>query len=450
MTEDYDVIVIGAGSGGMAASKRAAKRGATVALIEGRTVGGTCVARGCMPKKFLYYASKRLSEVNANGPAGLQAEPTEISWSDIIDHELSVVEDLIQANREGVEDYDRIELIEGRARLLDKDTVNVNGESLTAGSIILATGSSPKEPPIDGAEYGIMSDDFLKDHTLPYSMGFVGGGYIAVEFASVLQTFGVDVTIFQRPETLLPNYDSVIGRAIEKRFEERGIDVNTGTEVQSIEKAGRSYHLKFNGDRQGSFTADRVLLAVGRESNTEDLGLDNIGLEPAEDKSIEVDDGLRTDVDSVYAVGDLNGRYPFTPVAIREGKIAAENAVDGSDRTVNYDDVPTAVFTQPQAGSVGLSEAKARKEHDSITVAKKSFKPFSAAVRREQGEVRIKLIYEDTYDRLIGLHVIGPDASEIVQGFGLALRQGVTMSDIKDFPGIHPTVAEEIFSTKPD
>lgn len=450
MRDVYDLIVIGSGSGGMAAAKRAASRGADVALFEENTVGGTCVARGCMPKKFLYYASQRIHEIQANGPVGLDAEVSEVNWSNIIDHELAVVDDLIEANREGIEDYDRIDLIEAHAELVDDDTVRVNGETVETQGVVLATGASPSIPPIDGAQYGITSDEFLRDHTLPYSMAFVGGGYISVEFASILNSFGVDVTIFQRPDHLIPNYDRDLGRSLEEQFGERGIDVNTGCEVTSIDKSGRSYVLRFDGDGTGSFTADRVLLATGRDPNTEDLGLENVGLEPNATGGLDVDSKLRTEVDSIYAVGDLNQTLPFTPVAIREGKVAAENAVKGTSESMNYDAIPSAVFTRPQLASVGLGESEARDQFDTVQTASSNFKPFSSSVRREGGEVYIKLVYGGEEKRLVGLHLLGPDASEIIQGFALAIRNGVTQDDLKNFPGIHPTVAEEVFSTKPE
>lgn len=450
MTDTYDVVVIGAGSGGMAAAKRAASRNADVALVEEQTVGGTCVARGCMPKKFLYYAAERMHEIQAAGPAGLESEATDVRWSDIIEHEQSIVEDLIASNRDGVEQYDCIDLIEGHATLESRDRVTVGDRTLSAETIILATGASPSRPPIDGAQYGVTSDEFLRDHTLPYSMAIVGGGYISVEFAAILNTFGVEVAIFQRPDQLLPEYDADLAGCLEEQFRDRGISVNTNHEVSSIEKSGRSYVLRFSGDDTGSYAAERVLLATGREPNTGDLGLENVGLETTEEGAIDVDGTMRTDVDSIFAVGDLNRHLPFTPVAIREGKIAAENALTDGREIINYQAIPSAVFTRPQIGSVGVSEGEARGRHDTVQVAEKRFKPFSAAVHREGGEVYIKLIYVGEERRLEGLYVLGPNAPEIVQGFALAIRQGVTQEDLKEFPGIHPTVAEEVFSTKPE
>ncbi len=360
------------------------------------------------------------------------------------------VEDLIDANREGLVDRDGIDLIEGSGHLVEPHVVEVDGRRLEADRVILATGMRPSEPPIDGMQYGITSEEFLGDRTLPYSMAMVGGGYVSVEFASVLNHFLVDVTIFQRPDHLIDNHDRTIAEALEEQFEERGITVRTGTEVQRIEKVDRSYVVEFEGpDGEDRFGTDRVLVAAGRSPNTDELGLEEVGVE-MDHGFVKVDDRLRTTRDHIFAVGDITGIKMFTPVAIAEGKVAGENAVNEGKETIDYEAIPSAVFTDPEIGSVGLTESEAREKYDSIEVATKSFRPFSAVVHRDSGRITIKLLYEDSGKRLVGLHVIGPHASEIVQGFAPAMRKGLHQKDLKDFPGIHPTIAEEVFSTKPD
>jgi glutathione reductase (NADPH) len=449
VTQTYDVLVIGAGSGGMAAAKRAASRGASVGIVEGRTVGGTCVARGCMPKKFLVLASRRMREIQANGPNGLDAEVTGLDWADLIDHEQAIVDDLIGANRDGLTDRDNIDVIEGYATFQSHQHLEIDGEDYEADQVIIATGMKPSRPPIEGVEHGMTSDEFLRNHNLPQSMAMVGGGYIAVEFASVLNEFGVDVTIFQRPDHLIKEHDHDMSEALEERLEEKGIDVHTGTEVQKIEKVERTYRLNVDRDgEEGRFGADRVLVAAGREPNTDELGLENLDLK-LDHGFVPVDDFMRTEIDGVFAVGDITGEQHFTPVAIAEGKVAGDNAVTETDTTVDYRAIPSAVFTTPEVGTVGLTESEARKQYDQVQPARKTFRPFSAAVRREPGETTVKLVYAGSEDQLVGLHVLGPHASEIVQGFALAMRQGVSMDDLRDFPGVHPTIAEEVFSTKP-
>lgn len=448
MSNSYDVLVIGAGSGGMAAAKRAAERGASVGIVEGRTVGGTCVARGCMPKKFLVLASRRMREIQAGGPNGLKADVTRLDWTDLIDHEQGVVEDLIDANRDGLTDRENIDVIEGYATFREPRELEIDGDIFEADQVIIATGMKPSRPPIDGVEHGITSDEFLRDHNLPRSMAMVGGGYIAVEFASILHEFGVDVTIFQRPEHLLKKHDDDMSEALEEQFEQRGIEVHTNTEVQSIEKVERTYRLNVDRDgEQGRFGADRVLVAAGREPNTDQLGLENLDL-TLDHGFVPVDDFMRTEIDGLFAVGDITGEKHFTPVAIAEGKVAGNNAVTETDTTVDYRAIPSAVFTTPEVGTVGLTESEARDQYELVKPARKSFRPFSSAVRREPEETSIKLVYAGEENQLVGLHVLGPHASEIVQGFALAMRNGVVMEDLKDFPGVHPTIAEEIFSTK--
>lgn len=449
MVEGYDVLVIGAGSGGMAAAKRAASRGVRVGIVEARTAGGTCVARGCMPKKFLVLASRRMREVRAGGPHGLQSEVTELDWADVIDHEQAVVEDLIDTNREGLTERENIELIEGYATFVDERTVEVDGTRYRAGKIIVATGLRPAKPPIDGVEHGITSDEFFGDHSLPFSMAMVGGGFVAVEFASLLSHFGVDVTIFQRPDSLIKAHDSDITQALEEQLENRGITVHTNTEVQSIDRQDRTYVVNVEkGGEPGRFSAKRVLVAAGRRPNTDELGFENLDL-TLDNGFIPVDDAMRTELDGVYAVGDVTGKKPFTPVAVAEGKVAGDNAAGEEHETVDYRAIPSAVFTDPEIGSVGLTEEEARERYDRVKPAKKAFRPFSSVVRRESEETTIKLVYAGEEDELVGLHVLGPHASEMVQGFAVAMRKGVGMEDLKDFPGIHPTIAEEIFSTKP-
>lgn len=448
MSNTYDVLVIGAGSGGMATAKRAAGNGKTVGVIENRTAGGTCVARGCMPKKFLVLASRRMREIQAGGPHGLEAEVTELSWTDIIDHEQSIVDDLIDSNRDGLTDREGIDLIDGKATFLDNNRLEVGGESYEAENIVIATGLRPTKPPIEGVEYGLTSDEFLTERTLPYSMAIVGGGYIGVEFASVLDFFGVDVTIFQRPDFLINGHDRDMAKNLKSRFQDRGIEVMTGSEVQKIEKVDRNYVLEYsrNGNRN-RFRTDRVLVSAGRRPNTDQLGLEKTGLD-SDGGFISTDSTLETEVDGLYAVGDVNGHKQFTPVAIAEGKVAAEN-IAGNDDEIDYSAVPAAVFTTPEIGSVGLSENEAENNFDAIQTATKSFRPFSSVVRREPEETTIKIIYEGDDRRVVGLHVIGPHASEMVQGFAPGMRNGLYQDDFKDFPGIHPTIAEEIFSTKP-
>lgn len=452
MSDDqYDAVVIGAGSGGMASAKRMAGEGASVAVVEERTAGGTCVARGCMPKKFLVIASELAMDHEADGPRGFNSKGMDVTWSELIDHEQAIVDDLVDINRDGIEAYDSIDLIDGRGTFTESGTVRVNDRELWADTTVIATGLKPARPPIEGADLGQTSDEFLRDPTLPESVVIVGGGYIGVEFGSVLDAFGVDVEIIHRPETLIKQHDTDVAEALREQFERRGINVMTSTEVQGIEEARDGYCVSYeeNGSSVDTTEADRVIMATGRRPNVSELGLDRVGVEQSDRGYIKVDDNFETSVDGIYAVGDINGSHQFTPVAIREGKTAANHALGKPATPPDYDTVPTAVFTHPEIGSVGLTERQANERYDDVTVATKTFTPYSATVKGTDEETFIKLLYEGEENRLIGLHVFGPSASELVQGFAVAMRKGTTMDDFRDFPGVHPTVAEEIFSTKP-
>lgn len=449
--QEYDLVVMGAGSGGMAAAKKASRNGARVAVIESRTVGGTCVARGCMPKKFLVIASEKARDSQSPGPRGLSSRLNGTDWSELIEHEQAVVDDLIDLNRDGLVDYDGVTLIEGIAHFIDDRSIEVKDRTIGFEKAVIATGLRPARPPIEGAELGLTSDEFLQHPELPDSVVFVGGGYIGVEFASILEAFGVEVQILHRPPHLIKQHDSDVADFLADQFRDRELEVKTEAEVQAIREQKDGYEVEYT-HRGNTYTSEseQVIIATGRRPNVEDIGLEDAGVELDGSGFVEVDDRFRTTNESIYAVGDVIGKAQYTPVAIREGKIAADHAFgDGEDR-IDYDTVPTAVFSHPTIGSVGLSEEEARSRHsDSVVVASKQFTPYSATVKGTTDKTFIKVIFGKENRALLGLHVCGPHASEIVQGFALAMKTGATQDDLKDFPGVHPTVAEEIFSAKP-
>lgn len=447
--ESYDVVVIGAGSGGMAAAKKAADRGGTAAVVESRTVGGTCVARGCMPKKFLVLAARKARAAASGGPRGVGTRLERVSWRELIDHEQRVVDGLIDANRSSLEDYEGLTLVEGEAVLEDRHTVRVGDRTLTGDALVLAVGLRPRRPGFPGAELGMTSDEFLTHSARPETLAIVGGGYVGVEFAGVMDAFGTGVRIFQRPSGLIPDHDREVAGHLEDAMRSAGVRVHTGVEVDRLEQHGEGLRVHAAGTEP--VAVEDVLLAAGRRPNTDDMGLDGLGIE-REDGFVVVDEYLRTSLENVYAVGDVNGHMMFTPVAIAEGKRAAMNALEGEEEPVDYEAVPRAVFSHPPIGSVGLPEREARERYGTLQVARKSFTSFEASVAGQhdgEEDVFIKLIYGGDERRLVGLHVMGPHAPELVQGFAPAMRRGLTQEEMKDFPGIHPTVAEEVFSTKP-
>lgn len=448
--QSFDMVVLGAGSGGMAAAKKAARRGASVAVIEKRTVGGTCVARGCMPKKFLVIASEKVLDAKSPGPRGLDTSFNSVNWEEVIDHEQAVVSDLIGLNRDGLTDYEGVTLIEGEAKFNDDRTIEVDGEPIQFEKAVIATGLRPARPPMEGADLGLTSDQFLENRELPDTVVVVGGGYIGVEFASVLDAFGTRVHILHRPPHLIKQHDADVADVLKDQFLERGMDVKTNAEVQAVREREDGYQVEY--EHEGAtdvLESDDVIFATGRRPNVENIGLESAGVELDESGHVAVDDSFRTSQDHIFAVGDVNGKAQYTPVAIREGKTAAKNAFEEGNGTVDYDTVPTAVFTHPTIGSAGLTEEDARERFgNDVEVATKSFTPYSATVKGISETTYIKVIYGDTDSRLLGLHVCGPSASEMVQGFALAMKTGATQEDLKDFPGVHPSIAEEIFSAK--
>lgn len=441
----YDLIVLGAGSAGMSAAKQAAKEGASVAIVEARTVGGTCVGRGCMPKKFLALAGNKMRTMTASGPRGLPAPDPQPDWSGVIDHEQDVVGQLIASNRDGLLEYESIDLIEGEARFVDSRTLEINGTSLTGDRVVIATGLHPNRPSIDGIQHALDSDQFFRTRDWNRSVALIGGGYIGVEFASILTSFGAEVTVVQRSARIIKDHDRVAAEHLRDCLVDRGITIHTNTEVRALEPEGDRIHLVTDSNEVDP-VVDEVIVAAGRQPNTDGLGVENTGVVLDEEGHIEVNDSLRTRDEAIYAAGDVLGHHEFTPIAIREGKAAGANACNGSGRTVNYHAIPVAVFTDPPLGGVGLTEAEARERFDSVEVAESSFASFETAVLGHDEKTLIRVLYAGDDNQFVGLHVVGPHAPELVQGFGPAIRLGATKEDIQNYPGIHPTVAEEVFS----
>lgn len=444
--EQYDLAVLGGGSAGMSAAKRAAKSGADVALVESRTIGGTCVARGCMPKKFLVLAAHKARTMQSDGPRGLNSPDPDVNWAELIDHEQDVVDYLVGANREGVEEYDSIEIIEGKARYLDSTTLEVDGSrTITAKTSVIATGLRPSRPPVDGIELALDSDEFFQDRQWKDSVAMVGGGYIGIEFASMLASFGVDVTVFHRPAHLVKNHDRAIVDHLQECLEARGLTIHTGTEVQALKETDGGVRVEVD-PADASTIVDEVIVAAGRRPNTEDLGLESTDVTLGPKGHVEVNDQFRTHDPAVYAAGDVLGHTQFTPVAIQEGQAAGANAL-GASESVNYEALPMAVFTDPPIGRVGPTEREAREQYEDIEVHEKTVKAFESAVLGHDEETYIRAYYHPEEDRLLAVHVVGPHAPEMVQGFGPAIRLGVSRDDLQNYPGIHPTAAEEIFVT---
>ena len=445
----FDLITIGAGSGGVAASRRAASHGAKVALCESDRVGGTCVLRGCVPKKLLVYGAHFAEELADAAGFGWTVEGARHDWGKLIaakDHELDRLNKIYlrMLSDAGVAVH------YGRARLRDAHTVVVQGESgeveLTATNILIASGGAPHRPEIPGAEYTITSNEALSLPTLPKRMVVIGGGYIAVELAGVFHALGVDVTLIARDKALLRGFDDEVRGHLTRTLQAKGLRLILSSQTTAVTKeADGSYQVHCSG---GSFPADVVLAATGRLPSTHGLGLKEVGVRVGEKGEVFVDDQSRTSVPSIYAVGDCTDRKNLTPVAIAEGRAVAEALHNRQALRVDYNQVPSAVFSQPPLSTIGLTESEARELYAAVDIYATTFRPMKYTLAGREERTFIKLIVDRESQRVLGCHMIGPDAPEIIQGVAIAMRCGVTKPQLDATMGIHPTAAEELVTMR--
>ncbi|NBB92050.1 MAG: glutathione-disulfide reductase [Gammaproteobacteria bacterium] len=442
---DYDLFVVGAGSGGVRASRIAAGYGARVGICEESRVGGTCVIRGCVPKKLMVYASQFSESFQDATGYGWDAGPARFSWPELIaakDREIDRLESVyhkLLANA-------GVALHEGRGRLLDRHTLTVGEERITADKILIATGGRPWTPDIPGRELGIVSDQVFDLERQPRRVLVVGAGYIAVEFAGIFNGLGSEVTLAYRRDLILRGFDDDIREAVDAGMRARGVDIQYQCAPARLEREEGAIAVTFSDDRRQSF--DCVLFATGRSPYTRDLGLEEAGVRTGAGHRIEVDAYSRTNVDNIFAVGDVTDRLNLTPVALMEGHAFADTQFGGMDRPLEHANTPAAVFSQPPVGTVGLSEREARDASRPIRVYRSSFTPmkYTLAGRKEKGVM--KLVVDADSDRVLGCHVAGLDAPEIVQGFAVAVRAGLTKADFDRTVGIHPTSAEELVTLR--
>jgi glutathione reductase (NADPH) len=441
---DYDLFVIGAGSGGVAAARRAGSYGARVGICEEWTVGGTCVNRGCIPKKLYVYASHFRDEVEDAGGYGWSVTAPSFDWPRLV---AAKRRELARLN--GI--YDRlladsgVRYLVGRGRLEDPHTVRVGSERVTAEHVVIATGARPWLPDIPGSEHAISSDDAFDLPELPRRVVIVGGGYIAVEFAGIFNGLGVETTVCYRGDLLLRGFDQDVRRALCEELPRKGIDLRLNTNLTAIESRGGLAAGGFAATTTGGdvLEADTVLFATGRLPNSGGLGLEAAGVELNAKGAVVVDAWSRTKVPSVWAIGDVTDRINLTPVAIREGRALAETLFNDNPMQPDHSDVPSAVFSQPPVGSVGLTEEQARTAYGTIDVYRTRFRPLRLTLTERTEQVMMKLIVDRASDRVIGCHMVGADAAEIVQGLGIALKCGATKAQFDATVGIHPTSAEE-------
>ena len=443
---DYDLFVIGAGSGGVRAGRMSAGFGARVGICEDMRVGGTCVMRGCVPKKLLVYGAHFHEEIEDAQAYGwdVDAASATLDWPHLIakkDAELERLEGVYHTllNNAGVE------LINGRGKLIDNHSVEVAGKTVTADKILIATGGWPSMPEIPGIEHVITSNEALDLKELPKRMIIVGGGYIAVEFAGVFNGAGVDVTEIIRAPNILRGFDEDVRDHLRAEMEKKGITIRSETVIDTIEKTADGYKVTVNGDE--IIETDLVMYATGRTPKTENLGLETVGIELDRGRAIVVNDAYQTSVDNIYAIGDVTNRVNLTPVALAEGMAVANALFNNAPRSVDYDFIPSAVFSHPPIGSVGFTEEQAR-EAGPIDVYLSTFKPMKHTLSGRDERGLMKLIVEQKTDRVVGLHLVGPDTPEIAQGFAVAMKAGATKAHFDATVGIHPTAAEELVTMR--
>ncbi len=440
---DYDFFVIGAGSGGVRAARVAAERGARVAIAEEDKVGGTCVLRGCVPKKLFVTAAHFAEAFEDSVGFGWTVNGLHFDWPRLRDNVLNDVEWLSGIYIRNLE-RSGATLFRSRAVLEDRHTVRLLAENrtVTAATILIATGGRPvRDPLIPGTEHALTSNDMFHLERLPKRMLVIGGGYIAVEFAGVFNAFGVDTTLLYRGEEILRGFDGDVRKTVRAGIQHRGITVRCGDTLAGIEKTGNAFVATTKGGEE--IEADLILSAIGRHPNTEGMGLDRAGVALDINGAVTVDQYLRTNVDNIYAVGDVTNRIQLTPVAIREGMAVVETVFGGRPTSVDYADIPTAVFSQPEIGTVGLTEEKALALYPSIDIYKTTFKPLPNRIAGREERMLMKLVVDAETGRVLGCHVVGPHAGEMAQLLGIAVKMKATKADFDATVALHPTMAEE-------
>ena len=444
---DFDLFVIGAGSGGVRAARIAAGHGAKVAVAEEFRVGGTCVIRGCVPKKLLVYASKFAEEFEDAIGFGWTSEKVSFDWATLIANKDKEIDRLNRAYIRNLESAGA-ELIEERAALVDRNTIRLaSGRRVTARHILIATGAAPFVPRhLPGHELAITSNEAFQLEKLPARIFIMGGGYIAVEFAGIFSGLGVEVILACRGDQILRGFDDDIRNHLAAEMKKKGIEIRASADVAGIEKSGTGVRVTLN-DGSG-YGAGQIMFATGRLPNVVGLGLEDAGVELTPHYAVKVDDYSRTSTENIYAVGDVTNRANLTPVAIREGHAFADTVFGGKDIKVDHTLIPTAVFSQPEIGTVGLTEAAARKAHQAIDIYQTSFKPMKHTLSGRDERTQMKLVVDAETDRVLGCHICGPDAGEMAQLLGISLRLGAKKSDFDATMAVHPTAAEELVTMR--
>ncbi len=437
---DYDLIVIGGGSGGVRAARISATHGAKVAICEEYRYGGTCVIRGCVPKKMFVYSSHFHEEFIDSASYGWDVEVKSFNWKKLIENKDKEIDRLngIYGNllkNAGCEVFD------GRGELLNRNTVKIGDKTFTTERILVATGGTPFMPSIPGIEHAITSNEAFYLDELPESAVVVGGGYIAVEFAGIFNGLGVDTTLVYRGKQILRGFDQDVADHLSAEIQKKGINLKLNSDIEKIELVDGKKKLTYkDGSTQ---TVDQVMYATGRAPNTTDVGLEKAGVELGRKGEILVNAESQTNVDNIFAVGDVTDRIALTPVATMEGHAFADSVYGNNPRIPDHDNVPSAVFSQPPVGSVGLSEEQATEKYGQVDIYKSEFRILKHTLTENTERTFMKLIVDTATDKVVGVHMVGPDAAEIMQGIAIAVKAGAKKADFDATVGIHPSTAEE-------
>lgn len=445
-TFDYDLFVIGAGSGGVRAARMAAGKGKKVAVAEERYLGGTCVNVGCVPKKLFVYASQFPELFHASAGFGwtLPEQPT-LDWATLRDNKTAEIERL-NGIYNNLIDNSGAHLFDGRATIVGPNQVSVNGQTYSAETILVATGGWPFIPEFPGSEHALSSNEMFYLDELPKTAVVVGGGYIAVEFAGILNGLGVETHLLYRGPKLLKTFDAEMSEKIIQGMAAKGVNIHLNTQIEQITKQHQQLSLSLNSG--SSLEAGLVLYATGRTANTAGLGLENTQVVMRDNGSIEVDKHFATAEPSIYALGDVIERVQLTPVAIQEAMVLVDHLYGDNQATIDYRNIPTAVFCQPEFATVGLSEEQARAEYSDIAIYLSDFKPMLQTLGGGSERITMKLVVDNQSDRVLGCHMVGEHAAEIIQGMGIALKAGATKADFDATVGIHPSAAEEFVTMR--
>jgi glutathione reductase (NADPH) len=446
--QHYDLIAIGGGSGGLAVAEKAAGFGKKVAVIEARRLGGTCVNNGCVPKKVMWYAANLAHAVDDASGFGVPSQRGQTDWLRLVAGRDRYIRNINQY-WDGYVSDSGIERIQGRARFVDANTVDVNGSQYSADHIVIATGGEPIVPPVPGAELGITSDGFFELQEQPQRVAVIGGGYIGVELSGVLNALGSKVTVIAMEDRVLEFFDNTISQVLGEEMQRQGIRLQTGFQVAALSRSAEGIVVT-GADGRALAAFDTVIWAVGRRPKTRELDLDAAGIEMLPNGIVPVDEFQNTKVKGIHAIGDITGKTPLTPVAIAAGRRLAERLFNNQpDSRVDYDNIPSVVFSHPPIGTVGMTEAIARERYgNDVTVYSSEFTPMRYALAEHGSTTAMKLVCAGTDEKVVGIHVIGDGADEMLQGFAVAVKMGARKADLDSTIAIHPGSAEELVTMK--